>query len=184
MSPRSHQDCLADYIRICIIPFYGGPGWTWTNNRIKHRIYSPGRYQLRCTDPYIFYKRNAPNILLERFHQAGLLLPSTRLFIPVNWFAGRIWTINRGALYNPAFRRGWTGNRGSVLIHQKTIRSVYDLLFKWWTLLILHPTNERLIYGFYTYCFRFWHRMIESNYHQRSQSPLYYHYTNPVYGIT
>ena len=30
----------------------GRPGWTWTNNRIKHRIYSPGRYQLRCTDPY------------------------------------------------------------------------------------------------------------------------------------
>ncbi len=21
---------------------YGGPGWTRTNNRIKHRIYSPG----------------------------------------------------------------------------------------------------------------------------------------------
>ena len=30
----------------------GRPGWTWTNNRIKHRIYSPGRYQLRCTDLY------------------------------------------------------------------------------------------------------------------------------------
>ena len=35
----------------------GGPGWTWTNNRIKHLIYSQGWYQLHCTDPnkkYLF----------------------------------------------------------------------------------------------------------------------------------
>ena len=34
----------------------GGSGWTWTNNRIKHLIYSQGWYQLHCTDPYMIIK--------------------------------------------------------------------------------------------------------------------------------
>ena len=43
-------------ISLLCIPL-GGPGWTWTNNHIKHLIYSQGWYQLHCTDPnkkYLF----------------------------------------------------------------------------------------------------------------------------------
>lgn len=87
-----HQDEIIWLVKPCskklLYHFLdGGPGWTRTNNRINHLIYSQGRYHLRCTDPYNALSNIHPTSILTAYRRIyySSFIYNTWMFPCLSW---------------------------------------------------------------------------------------------------